>query len=162
LCLDLALATTLPSSGSSRGLAADPLTHYVIVRGDLPRGMMMVQAIHASGESSPGDLTTGTHAIALSARDSAHLAETAQGLESVGLEHVRIVEDCPPYAGDLLAVGVRPGPKSVVGRTLSSLPLIRDPAPAVPQNAPQPTPAAVEKTSLLSRAFGWVFGRRSP
>jgi hypothetical protein len=88
--------------------------------------MMVAQAIHAAGESSPGNMRPGTHAIALAARDSAHLAEIAKRLENASIPFVRVVEDGPPYVGELLAIGVRPGPKSVVGRPLSDLPLVRE------------------------------------
>lgn len=91
--------------------------------------MQLAQAIHAAGESSPGDLKPGTHAIALAAKDSAQLAEIATRLKNASLPFVRVVEDCPPYAGELLALGVHPGPKSVVGRPLSDLPLVRETLP---------------------------------
>lgn len=87
---------------------------------------MIAQAIHAAGESSPGNLESGTHAIALAARDSAHLAEIALKLTNADLPFVRVVEDSPPYRGELLAIGVQPGPRHVVGRPLSDLPLVRE------------------------------------
>ena len=124
--------------------------------------MQLAQAIHAAGESSPGDLKPGTHAIALAARDSAHLAEITKRLSEAGLPFVRIVEDSRPYAGDLLSVGVRPGLKSVVGRPLSDLPLVRDPRPPMPPPAPQPAPEAVEAPSFFDRVFGGLFGRKLP
>ena len=49
------------------------LTHYVIVREDLPTGVMAAQIVHAAGESSPGDLPPNTFAVALAASDEQQL-----------------------------------------------------------------------------------------
>lgn len=39
----------------------------------LPRGLLAAQVVHAAGESSPGDLPEGTHAVVLAAEDQQHL-----------------------------------------------------------------------------------------
>lgn len=88
--------------------------------------MLAAQLIHAAGESSPGGLPEGTHAIALAARDSAHLDEIAQRLINAGVAVTRIIEDWPPFNGELLALGIAPSPRSSLRRLLSSLPLVRD------------------------------------
>lgn len=88
---------------------------------------MAAQLIHSAGESSPGNLPGGTHAIALTARDSAHLAEISEKLKVNGVSHVPIVENCPPYRGELLAIGVVPAPRSALKRYFSSLPLVQGP-----------------------------------
>lgn len=90
---------------------------------------MAAQLIHSAGESSPGNLPGGTHAIALTARDSAHLAEISEKLTANGIPHVPIVENCPPYRGELMAIGVSPAPRSALKRYFSSLPLVKDPTP---------------------------------
>lgn len=81
--------------------------------------------IHAAGESSPGNLPTGTYAIALAARDEAHLSEVSFALFRAGIKHVRVVEPDAPYSGQLMALGVPPGERSRLRRHLSSLPLLR-------------------------------------
>jgi len=102
-----------------------PITHYVIARGDLPKGMLAAQIIHAAGETSPGDLDSGTFAVALSARDETELLAVAARLSDCNVPHKVIRECSGPWAGQAMAIGVRPGPKNTIRRYLSSLPLIR-------------------------------------
>lgn len=97
----------------------------MIVREDLPRATQVVQAVHAAGESSPGNLSPGTNAIALSVPDEPALRREANRLELAGFRIVRIEEPDPPYHGALMAVGVRPGRKEDLRRHLSSLRLLR-------------------------------------
>ncbi len=127
--------------------------------------MLAAQLIHASGESSPGDLPVGTHAIALEARDSAHLAEIAQSLRERQLPHCCITENDEPYQGELMAIGVVPAPKSTLRRALSSLPLVRDPRPAQVKHRPAEsdercpwcgTEPAVQEHSRFEVWFGCV------
>lgn len=103
----------------------NPTTHYVVVRANLPRGVMAAQIIHASGESSTGKLKPGTYAIALEAESSEHLGEISAKLKEAGVEHSRIIENQEPYDGELLAIGVRPGPREELRRYFSCLPLVR-------------------------------------
>lgn len=91
----------------------------------MPHGFQAAQIIHAAGESSPGNLSTGTFAIALSARDEAHLRELAAKLEGRGVDHSLIIESQEPYSGQATAIGVAPGPRLELQRHLSSLPLLR-------------------------------------
>jgi len=81
--------------------------------------------VHAAGESAPGDLPSGTYAVALAAESEAELRRLADQLEAAGEPVVRIVEQHGRYAGQPMALGIRPGPKSQRGRLLSSLPLLR-------------------------------------
>jgi len=118
-------------------------------------------AIHAAGESSPGRLPPHTHAIALAARNSAHLTEIAKKLDERKLGYVLIHEDCAPYAGALLAIGVVPGPRSVLKRALSSLPLLRHPQSSKARQTPspsvqpyQPPPSSPKKLSWWARLIG--------
>jgi peptidyl-tRNA hydrolase len=99
--------------------------HYVIVRADLPRGMQAAQLVHAAGESSPGDLAEGTHAVVLTARNEAELVELERRLDLAGVAHVAIREPDAPYNGQLMAIGCVPARKEVLRRHLSSLPLLR-------------------------------------
>ena len=87
--------------------------------------MQAANLVHAAGESSPGDLPSGTIAVALVVPDEASLWRAAHALRSAHVAHVPIIESNGPYAGQLPAVGVRPGRKEDVGRPLSALPLLK-------------------------------------
>lgn len=91
----------------------------------MPLGVTAANVAHAAGESSPGDLPPCTHVVVLAARDEAHLREVAGRLRTAGVSHREVVEVDAPYTGQLMAIGCVPGRKEVVGRTLSSLPLLR-------------------------------------
>lgn len=80
---------------------------------------------HAAGESSPGNLPPETYAVVLTARDELHLALVADELEAKGVALVRIREPDTPYAGALMALGLRPARKETIRRHLSCLPLLR-------------------------------------
>lgn len=85
----------------------------------------MAQMVHAAGESSPGNLKPGTYAVALAASSERELADLADRLEAAGEPVHRVVESHGRYAGQLMAIGLEPGPKSERGRLLSHLPLLR-------------------------------------
>lgn len=97
----------------------------MIVRADLPRGIQAANLVHAAGESSPGDLAEGTHAVVLTVPDELSLHREAKRLESAGVSLVRITEPDAPYHGALMALGIHPEPKEVLRRHVSSLPLLR-------------------------------------
>lgn len=101
------------------------LVHICIVRADLPRGVLAAQLVHAAGESSPGALPRGTHAVALAARDEAHLEALAQRLTFEGLPHHQIREPDPPWCGALMAIGLPPRPPSPRLEALRRLRLLR-------------------------------------
>lgn len=90
----------------------DPVTHYVIVRRDLPLGMLAAQVVHAAGESSPGSLPEHTYAVVLAAKSSVQLADLSIDLTAAGIAHRCIYESDEPYCGQLLAVGVAPDLRS--------------------------------------------------
>ena len=104
-----------------------PLVHICIVRRDLPRGVLAAQLIHAAGESSPDDLPRGTHAVALAARDEAHLEAIARRLDFDGIAHHLVHEPDPPWCGALMAVGLPPMPRDNDKpiEALRRLPLLR-------------------------------------
>lgn len=87
--------------------------------------MLAAQVVHAAGESSPGGLPPDTHAVVLAARDEAHLAAIEGSLTQAGIAAHSVVENDPPYAGQLMAIGLSPAPKDEVRRPLSNLPLLR-------------------------------------
>ena len=84
------------------------LTHYCVIRRDLPRGTLAAQLIHAAGESSPGGLASGTRAVALAVEDEAELLALERQLCTLGLAHVAIREPDPPWDGALMAIGMVP------------------------------------------------------
>ena len=77
------------STGPSQ---AELLCHYVIVRSDLARGVQAAQIVHAAGESSPGNLPEGTHAIVLAVPGELELDSVATRLKAAGIQFVRIEE----------------------------------------------------------------------
>ena len=103
----------------------DPWTHYCLTRNDLPPGTQAAQLIHAAGESSPGDLPPHTHAIALTCKDERELEDISFLLFQAGVRHTRIIEDDPPYTGQLMAIGIPPQRRSQLKRLLSRQPLLR-------------------------------------
>ncbi len=105
----------------------DPLTHYVIVRVDLPMGVAAAQITHAAGESSPGHLPAGTFAVVLGVPDAMALMQLADRLRHAGVEFVCIFETDPPWSGQLMAIGVRPARRSKMRKLFSSIPLYRGP-----------------------------------
>lgn len=110
---------------SRRHPASEPLFHYVVVRADLPRGIQAANIVHAAGESSPGNLAEGTHAVCLTAPDEDALKGIADRLEAAGVAFVRVFEPDAPYRGALMSIGLVPGRKEGLRRHLSSLSLLR-------------------------------------
>lgn len=87
--------------------------------------MQSANIAHAAGESAPGDLPSGTHAIVLAAASELDLGKLADKLDAYGVEFVRVLEPDAPYGGALMALGLRPRRKEEVRRYLSSLPLLK-------------------------------------
>jgi len=100
------------------------LTHYCIVRDDLPRGVMAAQLIHAAGESGAGQ--RGLYAVALVVRDEPALALVADKLRFFQVPHSEIREPDPPWCGALMAIGVVPTSRDdrSLRRVLARLPLL--------------------------------------
>jgi hypothetical protein len=86
---------------------------------------MAAQIIHAAGESSNGSIPKGTFAIALAAESEIHLAAIERQLTTNGIDHVAIREPDPPWSGALMAIGISPGPRDIIGKEVARLPLIR-------------------------------------
>lgn len=96
----------------------------MIVRRDLPVGFLAAQIVHAAGESSPGGLDPGTHAVVLSA-DAEQLAALERRLALEGIAHVAIREPDAPWCGALTAIGLAPiTDRRPIRRLTSSLPLL--------------------------------------
>lgn len=129
------------------------LTHYCIVRADLPFGAQAAQLIHAAGYSATAPLPEGTYAIALHARDEPELRALAARLAAAGVAHKLIVEDDPPYAGQATAIGITPCNRSPLKPYLAHLALVAQPdrAPGVmTRAAPGLNPG--ERTNIVSVA----------
>lgn len=96
----------------------------MIVRADLPAGVMVAQTIHAAGESSNGDIPQGTYAIALAAKDELHLHRIEKKLIKLDIPHVAIREPDAPWNGALMAIGLYPAPRNLVRKGVARLSLI--------------------------------------
>ena len=81
--------------------------------------------MHAAGESVEGPVPTGTYALALSAPDEAALLAFEARLTADGVPHAAIRENSGAFAGQLVAIGLRPAPRSALRRWTSSVPLLR-------------------------------------
>lgn len=86
---------------------------------------MAAQLIHASGESSPGNLASNTYAVCLSARDEQHLLELEQKLIGHEIPHVAIREPDAPWNGALMSIGIVPCDRKFPKRVTSQLPLLK-------------------------------------
>jgi len=95
------------------------------VRSDLPRGIQAANIVHGAGESSPGNLPSGTHAVCLTVPSEEALHEVADRLGAAGIPFVSIIEVDAPYCDQLMAIGCVPAGKEVLKRCLSALPLLR-------------------------------------
>lgn len=87
-------------------------------------GARDAQLAHAVGQSVDGPHPDGMYVVVLACRDELHLALEAERLGR-HVDLVRVRETDGPYAGQLTAVGIRPGWKGVIGRFVSSLPSLR-------------------------------------
>lgn len=97
------------------------LSHYIIVRKDLPSGLIAANIIHAAGESSPGNLPKETRAVALTAEDESHLLELENKLKSAEIDFRDIREE-----GQLFALGLLPvSDIAKIRKVTSNLPLLR-------------------------------------
>ena len=88
-------------------------------------GAREAQLAHAVGQSVNGPHPDDTYVVILACRDELHLALEADRLEGLGVRLTRVREVDGPYAGQLTALGLRPGRKESLRRHLSSLPLLR-------------------------------------
>lgn len=78
--------------------------HYIIVRSDLPLGVLAAMVTHAAGESGP--VPEHTRAVVLSVPDEAALRAAAELCPTATLGHGLIVETEGGYASQLMAIGL--------------------------------------------------------
>jgi hypothetical protein len=81
--------------------------------------------VHAAGESSPGDLSEGTFAVVLTARDEEDLMAVAWRLIRARVRFTPIYEPDAPFDGALMALGLEPRGKEELRKHLSALPLLK-------------------------------------
>jgi len=102
------------------------LYHYAIVRTDLPRGTLAAQLVHAAGESCEGlHLPSDTHAVVLGVPDERELLVLEKRLIEAQIPHRAIREPDPPWNGQLMAIGLVPGPREKFKKYLSRYPLLK-------------------------------------
>lgn len=125
LCIAITASEVSRTVGAEKPATVSYLTHYVIVRADLPVGVQIAQTIHAAGYSSPGNIPDGTYAVALTCRDEAELRALADRLEKEGLPRHLIVEADAPYDGQAMAIGIPPMDRKTLKPILQKLPLLK-------------------------------------
>jgi hypothetical protein len=101
------------------------IAHYCITRADLPKGLQAAQIIHAAGESSPGNLSPHTYAIALQTKDEQELDRLSRRLFEAGIPHKRIIESDAPWTGQLMAIGIPPMLRTKLKSLLSQIPILK-------------------------------------
>ena len=111
------------------------MTHYVVVRRDLPLGVLAAQVTHAAGASAarwgfqsdaPRGLPEDTHAVVLSVPGEPELHVIAAALRAAGVRLLEVREPDPPWDGALMALGLLPvRDRSSIRQVLSRLPLLR-------------------------------------
>lgn len=104
--------------------ASSCLYHYVFVRGDLPVGLQLANAVHAAGESAlDGAVPEGTRSVVLAAPNEAAL-RVLLGALAPRYKLASIVETEGEYAGQMMALGVCPTrDRSAIRRMTQGLPL---------------------------------------
>lgn len=96
------------------------LMHYVIVRRDLPLGVVCAMITHAAGESAslyedPYDgRFRGATAVVLEAKDEVHLELIQEYLTANKIQHVAVHEAGGPYSGRFLAIGLVPAERETL------------------------------------------------
>lgn len=94
------------------------LIHYIIIRKDLPLGVIAAMVTHAAGESGalyrdPYDgRFRGAIAVVLEATNEAHLHRIGSYLFDNHVRRVYVHEHGGIYDGQLMAIGVVPGDRS--------------------------------------------------
>lgn len=83
--------------------------HYILIRGDIPFGVQMVNVAHAAGESIvEAPIPSTTVAVLLHVKDEAQLLEYEEEIKRKGLEYVLIREPDEPYNNAAMSLGLRP------------------------------------------------------
>lgn len=96
----------------------------MIVREDLPKGVLAAHVAHAAGETGPAP--PGSIAVVLGVPNEAELLVIAARLEERGVPFTLIREDAGIFAGQATAIGIKPThDRKLVGKAVSHLRLVR-------------------------------------
>lgn len=97
------------------------LIHYILVRKDLPLGVMAAMVTHAAGESAAlHENFRGCVACVLEAKNESALKEAIKTFELADLQYVVVSEPSPPYDGAFMAIGVVPGERDTLSPIMKS------------------------------------------
>lgn len=110
----------------SQPTEAKPITQYIVVRADLPLGMIAAQVAHAAGHGSERH-PPETHVVVLQVPNEKALLKISERLVRAEVAQTLIIETDLPYNGQAMAIGcelVRD--RSAAQSCLSSLPLLRE------------------------------------
>jgi hypothetical protein len=100
--------------------------HYVVVRSDLPVGVIAAMIVHAAGESGKGvDTPPRTHAVVLQVPNATALVLLQNKVAAAGVPHVVITEPDEPYNGDPMAIGFPIEAGAFCKANLSHIPLLK-------------------------------------
>lgn len=122
--------------------------HYIIVRRDLPFGVTLAQTAHAASESGrivPLQQEKDTVAV-LGVRNEKELLRWHKKLLRKGIRHVAVYEPDAPWLGQLMAIGLAPGPRIGMGHTLRKLQTYRDFKESTQPNHEQNNPTVTTGT----------------
>lgn len=101
------------------------IVHYIVVRRDLPVGVLAAQITHAAGESGAlyADWIGGA-AVVLGVDSERELEKLRKYLREERIQHVVVREQSEPYNGQLMAIGLVPGDRSVLSPHMRELQLL--------------------------------------
>jgi peptidyl-tRNA hydrolase len=106
------------------------LTHYIVVRKDLPVGVMAAMVTHAAGESASlyqdryDGRFRGATAVVLEVEDQDGLEKAVGKLFNAGVPYVTVYERGGPYDGQFMAIGVVPTERDKVAPVFENYRLI--------------------------------------
>lgn len=113
-------------SQPSTSITEPVLYHYVIVRQDLPFGVVLAQTVHAAGESAQNTVVPpNTHAVVLAVPDEHTLLRYEAKLLRNGIAITAIREPDEPWNGQLMTIGIKPQSREKIKKLLSNLPLYK-------------------------------------
>ena len=84
-----------------------PPKHYIIVRKDLPVGVMAAMVVHAAGRTG-SKVADYAHAVVLQVNDGESVVDLASKLAKASVEHLMILENEEPWNGAPMAIGIPP------------------------------------------------------
>jgi hypothetical protein len=100
------------------------VTQYIVVRRDLPIGVLAAQVAHAAG--SYGKHPPEAHVVVLAVDGEPALRRAAERLQAAGVGHTPIHEPDEPWGGQMMAVGCSlVTDRTPVRKAVSELPLLR-------------------------------------